>query len=111
VAEPAASEPLSLARWAREVQAVANATTTGRYGDERVFIVSVWYAAQALPTLAGTPLPAFKARLVEANRAGLLRLHRADLVGAMDPALVRESETQHLTATFHFIETPPRRPA
>jgi hypothetical protein len=111
VARPAASDPSSLEHWAREVQAVANATQTGRYGDERVFISSAWHAAQARSSLSGTSLDAFKAQLVAANRAGLLRLHRADLVGAMDRTLVRESETQHLTATFHFIETHSRRPA
>ena len=52
---------------------------------------------------AGLDLPAFKQRLVEANREGLLRLSRADLVSAMDPADVRESETRYLNAEFHFI--------
>ncbi len=102
-------KPLPLERWAEQVQALADAASTGRYGDERVFIATVWHAAQAGPAALHGPLSAFKARLVEANRAGLLRLHRADLVGAMDPKLVRESETQHLNATFHFVESHPRR--
>lgn len=104
-----ALEPLPLERWAEQVQALADASTTGRYGDERVFIAAVWRAAQAGPATLHDPLPAFKTRLVEANRAGLLRLHRADLVGAMDPQLVQESETRHLNATFHFVEIHPRR--
>jgi hypothetical protein len=108
-AQPLAREPLSLERWAEQVQALADATRVGRYGDERVFIASVWRAAQAGPAALHGPLLAFKARLVEANRAGLLRLHRADLVGAMDEQLVGESETRHLNATFHFVETHPRR--
>lgn len=103
------SEPLSLERWAEQVQALADASRAGRFGDERVFIASVWNAAQAGPAALHGSLPAFKARLVEANRAGLLRLHRADLVGAMDEHLVRESETRHINATFHFIEIHPRR--
>lgn len=102
-------KPLPLERWAQQVQALADAASSGRYGDERVFIATVWHAAQAGPAALHGPLSAFKARLVEANRAGLLRLHRADLVGAMDPTLVRESETQHLNATFHFVESHPRR--
>lgn len=106
---PPTSEPLSLERWAEHVQALADSSRSGRFGDERVFIASVWHAAQAGPAALHGPLPAFKARLVEANRAGLLRLHRADLVGAMDEHLVRESETRHINATFHFIETHPRR--
>lgn len=103
------NEPLSLERWAEQVQALAEAASAGRYGDERVFIAAVWRAAQAGPAALRGPLPAFKARLVEANRAGLVRLHRADLVGAMDPQLVHESETRHLNATFHFVEIHPRR--
>lgn len=103
------SHPFPLERWAEQVQALAEATSTGRYGDERVFIAAVWRAAQAGPTALHDPLPEFKARLVEANRAGLMRLHRADLVGAMDQQLVRESETRHLNATFHFVEIHPRR--
>ena len=106
---PHALEPLPLERWAEQVQALAETTSAGRYGDERVFIAAVWRAAQAGPAALHGPLPAFKTRLVEANRAGLLRLHRADLVGAMDPQLVHESETQHLNATFHFVEIQPRR--
>lgn len=106
---PSASEPASLERWAARVQAVADATSTGRYGDQRVFIAAVWRATQADSDGLHAPLPDFKTRLVEANRAGLLRLHRADLVGAMDAALVRESETHHLNATFHFIEIQSQR--
>jgi hypothetical protein len=105
--EPAPDEQLPLERWARRVQALADATARGRYGDERVFIASVWREALDKSIALHETLEAFKARLVEANRAGLLRLHRADLVGAMDAALVDESETRHLNATFHFIETTP----
>lgn len=93
--------------WAQQVQALAERTPSGRYGDERVFIASVWHAAETKPRPPSPSLSDFKARLVEANRAGLLRLHRADLVGAMDPQLVSESETHYLNATFHFIEIAP----
>jgi hypothetical protein len=106
---PPASESSSLAGWAGQVQALADATQAGRYGDERVFIAAVWRAAQTGPAALDGSLSAFKARLVEANRASLLRLHRADLVGAMDEQLVRDSETRHLNAIFHFIEIQPRR--
>lgn len=98
---------LSPQDWAAQVQALAEATTAGRYGDERIFIATVWQAAQAGPLR--TSLVSFKERLVEANRLGLLRLHRADLVGAMDGALVEQSEARHLNATFHFIEIAPPR--
>lgn len=104
--ESPSSESPPLEHWARRVQQLAESTDAGRYGDERVFIASVWPKARA-ESLSKT-LPAFKARLIEANRAGHVRLHRADLVGAMDPQLVRDSEARHLNATFHFIEIPPR---
>ena len=48
-------------------------------------------------------LDAFKSRLVEAHRADLLTLVRADLVEAMDPQDVAASEARYLNATFHFI--------
>ncbi|MCX4243947.1 hypothetical protein [Paraliomyxa miuraensis] len=111
VASSRGSEPMPLERWAERIQRLADTVQSGRYGEERAFIASVWQAAQADPTAPHDSLPAFKTRLVEANRAGLLRLHRADLVGAMDERLVRESETRHLNATFHFIEIDPRRPS
>lgn len=105
------AEPLSLEPWAKQLQALADRAEHGRYGNDRVFIAAVWRAAQAVPALAEPSLEAFKARLLEANRKRLLQLHRADLVGAMDRNLVRESETSHLNSTFHFIETHPRRTA
>ncbi|MCH9682887.1 MAG: hypothetical protein K0V04_15730 [Deltaproteobacteria bacterium] len=103
------SAPLSLDRWAHRINTLACATPDGRYGDERLFIAALWRAAQDGEPALNTSLLDFKARLLDANRAGYVRLHRADLVGAMDDALVRDSETRHLNATFHFIEIPARR--
>ena len=45
----------------------------------------------------------FRRLLQLARQRGLVRLARADLVAAMDPALVRESEFKDLNATWHFI--------
>lgn len=101
-------EMLPIEAWAKEVQAAANAVpASGRFGDERVFIASAWEAVKHRPEVSGGSLAAFKSRLPEANRLGLLSLTRADLVGAMDPALVRASETKHLNAEFHFIVVAP----
>ncbi len=47
----------------------------------------------------------FKKKLLEANRRGLLTLMRADLVGAMDPAEVAQSEINDRGATFHFVSS------
>ena len=50
----------------------------------------------------------FKERLVQVWRKGLLNrygisLSRADLVEAMDPADVRDSQTKYLNAELHFV--------
>jgi hypothetical protein len=50
------------------------------------------------------PLVDFKQRLLAAHRAGGVTLVRADLTGAMDPELVRESETAHLDTRYHFVD-------
>ena len=103
-----ASEPESDIRTlARRVLAVAGDIehgARGRFDDRQVFISAVWRRLRDEPECAGMDLAAFKAHLVEANRSGLLVLHRADLVGAMDPAEVAASEILYLNATFHFIE-------
>jgi hypothetical protein len=82
----------------------AEATSSGRFGDDKVFIAHVWrtYRERGGPLA----LDAFKERLVEANRERQLTLGRADLVEAMNPDDVRESETRHLGASFHFVRAP-----
>ena len=87
----------------QKVQAAAEASTSGRFGDNKVFIVHVWKAVQNDPDFRGMDLLGFKHRLAEANNARLLDLSRADLVQAMDPDDVRLSEVSYLNATFHFI--------
>ncbi len=85
------------------MKAAARVCPTGRFGDNKVFIAHVWRAVQSDPGFATMDLPAFKERLAEANNARLLDLSRADLVQAMDPEDVRESEVHYLNATFHFV--------
>jgi hypothetical protein len=94
---------LDLSAFAERVKSAARACSTGRFGDNKVFIAHVWRAVQSDPGFATMDLPAFKERLAEANNARLLDLSRADLVQAMDPEDVRESEVQYLNATFHFV--------
>ena len=80
------------------------ACPTGRFGDSKVFIAHVWRAQlQSDPAFRTMDLAAFKERLAEANNARLLDLSRADLVQAMDPDDVRQSEVHYLNATFHFV--------
>ena len=102
---PAAPEPFDLSAFAATVRAVARHCPTGRFGDTKVFIGHVWRRTQDEPQFPRLDLPGFKARLVEANRARLLTLSRADLVQFMDPADVRESATAYLGSEFHFVLT------
>ena len=76
---------------------------TGHFGDNKVFIAHVWRALQADPAFRGMELATFKEHLTEANNARLLDLSRADLVQAMNPDDVHQSEVHYLNATFHFI--------
>ncbi|RJS23155.1 hypothetical protein DRW03_12590 [Corallococcus sp. H22C18031201] len=99
-ARPTAPEPTSArTSFAEHLLAVARALPTGRYGDNKVFISHVWRALQ--PEWPNRE--AFDEALLEANRARQLSLSRADLVSAMDPTDVSESEVRALGASFHFV--------
>jgi hypothetical protein len=95
--------PFDLSKFARRVQAAARSCTEGRYGDNKVFVNHVWNALEKAPEFQNMGLTGFKHRLAEANNARLLDLSRADLVQAMDPDDVKNSEVSYLNATFHFI--------
>ncbi|MFL5353964.1 hypothetical protein [Archangium sp.] len=99
LAAPAPREQLQ--GFAERVRQAARASASGRFGEDKIFISHVWRLLRA--QLQGVDEQTFKSRLVEANRARLLSLSRADLVEAMDPADVSDSETRYLGATFHFI--------
>ena len=73
--------------------ALARAEPRFRFGRFKVFIAAL------------EPNVATRRLLVEAHRAGLLRLARADLTSAMAPDLVQESEVEYLNATWHLIDT------
>lgn len=77
---------------AAALAAAACAPEAFRFGRNKVFI-----AALDLPR-------AVHDRLVEAHRAGLMRLCRADLVIAMDPKMVEASEVRYLNAEFHLVD-------
>lgn len=88
----------------------------GRFGDQKVFVAAIWRRLKDDPRFSDmarqaaadrTPVPlVFKKRLVEANRNRLLVLARADLVGAMDPTEVADSEINDRGADFHFVIDP-----
>jgi hypothetical protein len=98
-----AAPAFDLAKFAERVKAAAEGCVTGRYGDNKVFIAHVWKALQSDPLFQGMELATFKAHLAEANNARLLDLSRADLVQAMNPDDVRQSEVRYLSASFHFV--------
>lgn len=82
------------------LDAVAEAPASGRFGPEKVFIYPLW---QKVGRKIKMSLAEFKRWLVDQNRERTLDLARADLVGAMDPTLVRESEIVDLGSAFHFV--------
>ena len=100
---PPARPPVDLRSFAEQVKSTARDCPTGRFGDNKVFIAHVWKALQVDPAFRTMELAAFKEHLAEANNARLLDLSRADLVQAMDPDDVRQSEVHYLNATFHFV--------
>jgi hypothetical protein len=103
-AEQRPAEPFDLADFAATVRKLAGTSPPqDRFHDNKVFIAPLWRASQREPNFPRLSLPEFKQRLVEANARHLLHLSRADLVSAMDPRLVAESETAHLNATFHLV--------
>lgn len=76
------------------------------YGDRKAFICTVAETMTLAGTFKGT-MQAFKAQLLECLYAGYLLMSRADYVSAMDPMLVKHSETvtPDRLASFHFILT------
>lgn len=62
---------------------------------------------RAVPPWSQLALDDFQARLIAAHRDHALELERADLVAAMDPALIAASGTRTDGAMFHFIVREP----
>ncbi|RKH57127.1 hypothetical protein [Corallococcus llansteffanensis] len=91
--------PTDTASFAKRVLKVARASSTGRVGEDKVFISHVWKALQ--PEWSNRE--AFDSALLDANRKHHLSLSRADVVSAMNPADVAESEVSSYGATFHFV--------
>ncbi len=72
--------------------AAAKAAPEFRFGTSKVFIAALGESRVT------------KNLLVEAHRAGLLTLSRADLIPAMSQELVAASEATYLNACWHFID-------
>lgn len=108
--EESAREDFDLATFAVTVRAGALRCPSGRFGDNKVFISHVWSCLREETPFRHFDLESFKENLLKAHLAGLLQLERADLVQAMEPADVRESEIAYLNATFHFVLVERDRP-
>jgi hypothetical protein len=88
----------------RRAAARAAQTPGNTFGHRKVFIAAVWDAIRHESAAAGLDLAGFKHRLLEAHRASLIVLLRADLTGAMDPDVVARSEIRTEFSSYNFIE-------
>jgi hypothetical protein len=103
---------VDLATFARTVRSLADQIepdptpsghARGRFGARKVFIAAIRRALRATD-YARLSRAAIDELLLRAHRKGLLELARADLVSAMDPDEVCDSEVKHpLGAQFHFV--------
>lgn len=94
-------ERAGLAIFAAEVRDLARTLRTDPFAG-RVAIAQVYDTGLARGLDFGT-LDAFKARIAEAGRAGLLDLERYDIAGPMDSALRDRSRTAFGRDERHFI--------
>jgi len=101
VASPPQVPPETLLEVVRET--IPNVGADGRFGSEKVFVSAIWRSIERDQRLSDLSLDRFKTWLLSANRDGALVLARADLIGAMDPKQVAESEIRDRNATFHFV--------
>lgn len=97
--------PFDIETFVRDVLSAATHANGGRWDGAKVFVNHVWRQMTAEGKRSGLNLESFKAHLLEANRQGLLHLSRADLVHAMPPEDVRESEISSFGDVLHFIQT------
>lgn len=74
-----------------------------RFGERKVFIHHVHHEMKRRGLYSGS-LDSFKERVVHAHQKGHLVAARADLVAAMDPRSVSQSETNADGSTYHFID-------
>jgi hypothetical protein len=103
-ATPAPGAPLDDHAFAAMITDAIDAIgEAGRFGPYKVFVSAIWRQLAHDPRRGGMVLDELKQRLLEANRASLLDLARADLVGAMDRDEVAMSEIADRGASFHFV--------
>lgn len=91
------------AQFVSRVREASRREDVARFGPDLVFIASVRDAL-------GLPRADFDRALAQAHLRGSLTLARADLVQAMDPALVAASELRVGAGIFHFVRASENRP-
>ncbi len=103
---PELPDALQIGEFANKIRQLVISAEQGRFGRHKVFINHLWQRYRN-ESEAEIDRETFNAYLLESGRRGLLTLNRADLVEAMDPVDVRESEIQHANGlgTFHFVRT------
>ncbi len=98
-----ATTDIDLPAFARIVLEAARECPDGRFGDDRVFIGRVWNHVKSRPEFENASIDHFKQKLARASRERLLSLGCADLVDAMDPRDVEESEIVDMGGSWHFV--------
>ena len=93
----------ALVEWVDVLSDIAHRENTPKFGRDKYYIGPLADIAAA----QGMSRSVFEYKLIQANRAGLLRLSRADLTSAMPRDLVARSEIHYMNADFHFIEFQP----
>jgi hypothetical protein len=91
--------------WA--VDSVADEMTEGLYGNELVFIASVYRLMRARGDASAMTLAAFKARVLEARRQHLMWLEDCRDTTGVSPLLLKASAIQLEDETFHLIHRCP----
>jgi hypothetical protein len=90
-----------LAAFARKVQAVADGLSTPPFS--RKVAIGQLYDAYGRENSDAGSLQAFKARLLQANASGLIRLHPLDEPEALDAELRTRSVIETSRTRYHFI--------
>ncbi|MCE9565539.1 MAG: hypothetical protein K8U57_26250 [Planctomycetes bacterium] len=99
--EPEPFDPLAFAATVKRI--ARDSGSDARFGSNKAFVAAVWQASQTEDSFPKMSLVEFKDALADASRDGLIRLEPADLVQAMNPKLVADSEITRAGAKSHFI--------
>lgn len=95
----ATADQAHIENFARAVKTCARKREVQKYHEDRAFIGSIKQIG-----FPNSSAQTFATDLVAAHRLQLIHLSRADMVAAMDPDLVKQSEIRYMDASFHFVE-------